>query len=341
MVADTLHQDMYVYDVYAEYLNKIEQYALNSTINSLSVRYYKQNIPLTKGIHDELDVISTAWYNRAFDIFDFTPVLEMQPLTYQNVNDESNQGVIRKTNGVLTLLAIVEPLPGDILNFYQHGSTNEYFTVQEVNFVHSVKDLNIYQITFETANWSKSSVEQLNIVEHYYYMKEFRKFYSSELYEDYAMLLEDRNTILEGINLSYDCIKCRYIDNDLELTDPKITKLNETLIYLNTLVKLPIKVIMNYPLDVKTFIPMTEQDTYMPIEGYVVPPYDPSIPYDQYAGQVQSEIMKKVFLLQNTYLKFVNYIPPVDGHPHTTKEKVFDEDATQIIRDLDGNVINT
>jgi len=340
MVADTLHQDMYVYDVYSEYLNKIEHYALNSTINALSVRYYKQNIPMTKGIHDKLDVITTAWYNRAFDIFDFTPVLEMQPLTYQNVNDEQNQGVIRKTQGVLTILAVTEPLPGDILNFYQHGSTNEYFEVKEVNFVHSVKDLNIYQLTFETANWSRSSVEKLNIVEHYYYMKEFRKFYSSELYEDYAGLIENRNNELEIINASYDCIKCRYLDSTLTLTEPKIKKLNETLIYLNTLVKLPIKIIMNYPLDVSTFIPMTEHDTYMPIEGYVAPPYDPSVPYDKWAGQKQSILMKKVYDLQTTYLKFVNYVPPVDGHPHTKKEKVFDEDATQIVRDLNGNSLN-
>ncbi len=350
MVADTLHQDMYVYDVYAEYLNKIEHYALNSTINSLSIRYYKQNIPLTHGVHDELDVIVTDGYSRVYDIFDFTPVLESQPLNYTTTNDETSQGVIRKTEGTLTIMAVVEPLPGDIFNFYQHGSTNEFFTVDEVNFVHSVKDLNIYQIRFSTANWSIKSIQDLSINEHYYYMKEFRKFYSSDLYEDYADLLENRNDKLEIINAGYECLETAYNDASLNdfggLTEYQVNLLNSVLLYLNDKVKLQIKVIMGYEIMLDQdglVIEIQEDDLYIIDPDYVAVPVDPNVPYDPYLGMIKSPIMTEVKSLQDTYFKFINYQTPLDGNPDTTglepQEPVFAEDAITIIRDLDGNAL--
>lgn len=354
MNADTLHQDMYAYDIYAEYLNKIEHYALNSTINSLSIRYYKQNMPLTKGVHDDLDAIVVSGYGRTYDIFDFAPVLQMQPLNYQVSNDESNQGVIRKTQGTLTLLAVVEPLPGDIFNFYQHGSTNEFFSVDTVNFVHSVKDLNIYELTFETANWSKKSLDDMIINEHYYYVKEFKKFYDSTLYDDYSTLLNDRNDMLRDINTGYDCIGMYYTDSvdineeTYNLNTNQILKLNSTLLYLNEKVKLGIKLItdrkIEYNSNTGLVLEITELDTYVQDPNYIPPNIiDPNVSYDPYAGMIQSNIMKKVYNLQNIYYKFINYQTPLDGNPDSTGlitvDKKFKEDAVTIIKDLDGNTI--
>ena len=354
MNADVLHQDMYAYDIYAEYLNKIEHYSINSTINSLSIRYYKQNIPFTMGTVDELDVIVTPGYSRAYDIFDFTPVLESQPLTYTNENDETNQGVIRRTQGTMTIMAVIEPLPGDVLNFYQHGSTNEFFSVSEVNFVHAVKDLNIYQIEFHTANWSVKSVEDMTIINHYYFVKEFRKFYDSTLYESYATLLESRNTELESINIGYDCVGTKYDDkitlsngDIITLPESKVILLNSTLRYLNDKVQLPIKYIDGYDIQRGPdglVIQIMESDTYIPDPNYVTPPYDPNVPYDPYAGQIQSVVMEKVRVLQDLYYDFINYQDPLDGNIDTTgikpETKIFKEDAVEIIRDLDGNTIN-
>ena len=353
MNADVLHQDMYAYDIYAEYLNKIEHYSINSTINSLSIRYYKQNIPFTKGTHDELDVIVTPGYSRAYDIFDFTPVLESQPLTYTNDQDENNQGVIRRTQGTMTIMAVIEPLPGDIFNFYQHGSTNEFFSVDDVNFVHAVKDLNIYQIQFSTANWSRASIDNLNIINHYYFVKEFRKFYDSSLYEAYATLLETRNDELDLINNGYDCRFTKYTDtvtlsdgSTLELPESKVQILNSTLMYLNEKVSLGIKYVAGYSIlrDIDGFvITMTEADTYIPDPTYVPPLFDPGTLYNPYAGQVQSTVMAKVFNMQDLYLSFINYQSPLDGNPDTTgleeTAPTFSEDAVAIIRDLDGNTI--
>ncbi|RLA81869.1 MAG: hypothetical protein DRG78_08460 [Epsilonproteobacteria bacterium] len=347
MVADTLHQDMYVYDIYAEYLNKIEHYALNSSINSLSIRYYKQNFPLTKGIHNELDVVVTSMYGRTYDIFDFTPVLESTPLTYSTTNDETNQGVIRKTEGTMTIMAVLEPLPGDVLNFYQHGSTNEFFSVNEVNFVHSVKDLNIYQITFSTSNWTLKSIEDMNISEHYYYMKEFKKFYSSELYEDYSDLLNNRNDVMEVINKYYDCAAPDYNNN---LSDTLKNKVNSTLLYLNEKVNLQNKIILDHEIlyDSSGLVQeITEEETYIAIPDYIPEPYDPNIPYDPYVGKSSDELLTSVRYLQDKYYKFINYQTPIDGNQDTTgitdltvENKTFKEDAIHIIKDLDGNIIN-
>jgi len=352
-MVDVLHQDMYAYDIYAEYLNKIEQYALNSNINSLSLRYYKQNFPLTLGVHDELDVVVTDGYSRTYDIFDFSPVLQMQPLSYNVENDTNNQGVIRKTQGTLTLLAVIEPLPGDIFNFYQHGSTNEFFGVDVVNFVHSVKDLNIYELQFSTANWDKKSVEELNINEHYYYVKEFRKFYSSALYEDYAWLLENRNTMLIDMNKKYDCIKMFYTDTviiggkDFPLSDYQINRANSILLYLNEKVKLNIKLIVGKSIERnpdKLVIKLTEAECYIDDPNYVPPNIiDPNVPYNAFAGKVRSELLNQVYLLQEVYWKFIEYQAPLDGNPDTTgiveQRKVFKEDAVDIVRDLNQNII--
>jgi len=352
MNADILHQDMYAYDVYAEYLNKISYYSLNSNINSLSIRYYKQNIPLTKGTYDELDVIVNT-YGRTYDIFDFAPVLQSTPLQYQVQNDETNQGMIRNTSGTLTMMAVIEPLPNDIFNFYQNGSTNEYFEVQSVNFVYSVKDLNLYEIQFETANWDKTSVEALNINEHYYYVKEFRKFYSSALYNDYSYLLENRNSILDEINNGYDFIKSYYTDSveinntTYDLNSNQILKLNSTLLYLNEKVKLGIKVVIGKKIEYDInglVLKIDEIDTYVPDPNYIAPNIpDPNIPYDPYAGMVQSNIMKKVFDLQNIYYNFINYQVPLDGNVDTTglstATKTFKEDTVTVIKDLNGNTI--
>ncbi len=345
MVADVLHQDMYMYDIYTEYLNKIEYYALNSQYNSLSIRYYKQNIPLTKGVYDDLDVLITDKYSRAYEIFDFTPVLEMTPLTYSTNNDEENQGVIRKTEGTLTILAISEPLPGDIFNFYEYASTNEYFEVLDVNFVYSVKKLNIYQLTFETANFHKSSVEALNIHEHYYYLKEFKRFYSSVLYDEYTELIKNRNTKLEQLSNYYNSVKC-YYDNNLPSSLSDIA--NSILNYLNEKVHLNNKFILDYPVlrDASGLvIELRIEQTYLPDPSYVPQPYDPNVPYDPYLGKLQDPLLKLVYELQVPYFKFINYQQPLDGILDTTgivkQKEVFNTNPTpgDTILDLSGNTI--
>ena len=328
MNADTLHQDMYLYDVYSEYLNKIKYYSLNSTINSLSIRYYKVNLDKTLGVESDLGMITVGQELITYDIYDFTPVLESAPLSYSTENDEDGQGLIRKTRGTLTILAISEPLPGDIFNFYQNGSTNEFFTVEEVNYVQSVKDLNIYQINFTTSQLYKQTVNDLSVSAHFYYVKEFHNFFISDLYDDYAYLLKNRNYIIDDINEYYNYNDCKYIDSTM--VESQTILANSMLLYLNELVQLNTKVIIGY-----SIIKDTPNDYPIRITDNDCLFDDPIL------GPTPIPLMIKIKKIQDLYFKFVLYNTPADYLPQNPDTLTNATTGVAIIKDLDGNAIGT
>ena len=118
-----LNQDSYMYELYNEYLNNLQFYQLNGKINALSIRYYKINYEKSNGIENELDMVNTKKFGKTYDIFDFVPVLESTQFNYSNMNDESNQGVIRNTQGMLTIMCVEEPLPNDVFHLYSNVSS--------------------------------------------------------------------------------------------------------------------------------------------------------------------------------------------------------------------------
>lgn len=320
MNADVLHQDMFLYNVYSEYLNKVQFYSINSNIQSLSVRYYRMNVPQSIGVERDLHMMLVDQYSMTFDIFDFTPILELSPISYSTENNEdTNQGLWHHATGSMTIMAVQQPIPGDIFHFYQHGSTIEYFDVTTVTYIQSVRDINIYQVEFETANVTPSTVDSLRINRHFYFLREFQNFFDSSLYDVYANLLNNRNDILNSINGYYDQIKCRY--SEVGLSDTQITKVNSALMYLNKLVKLKIKVIIGYSIinSFDNYIPLIDTDLYIGEPNFTLTfatdtGFDPTVGYNPYAGLPTSALMKLVFDLQNIYLQFVNYTPPnIDG----------------------------
>jgi hypothetical protein len=209
---DILHQDSYLYNVYDEFMQNVQHYSLNSSIRSLSIRYYRNSI--STGYDEDTSSFNSDKYDKIYDVFDFTPVLEMQPLSYGTMDDEAGQGLIRKTESIMTILSVSEPLLGDILYFYPgtHTEVNdtEVFVVREVNFIRSQKKLNMYQIRFETAQLTHTSLQLVKINKHSYFIREFDKFFDSELYSSFTFLLKNRNDIVHTINKSYNPIKCRY-----------------------------------------------------------------------------------------------------------------------------------
>jgi len=344
MNVDLLHQDMYAYDIYSEYLDKVQFYALNSNINSLSIRYYKLNMSQTTGVHEDIGVMTDnpKAKTRVYDIFDFVPVLESQPFSYTSSNDEMNQGLIRKTSGVLTVLALVEPLPYDIFNFYQTGKTNEFFYVTEVNFIQSLKELNIYQLTYETANLTMTSVSNLTIKDHFYYSKEFNKFFDQTLYDEYSNLINNKDNLMNDINLYYSCIETRYKDDDL--SEEIIQLINSMLIFLNDKVSLKIQPILNYNViyqDVDQTIAktLTLDDCYIPDPDYV-----PTLEYDPYHNQKLNILAYNVYYIQNIYYKFLNFQLSEASGLTNVENKEVTVDTTNLefikeIKDLDGQVI--
>jgi len=342
MMADILHQDYYVYDIYKEYLDKIKHYSLNGTINSLSIRYYKTNIAKSSGVIYELSMLASSQYAAAYDIFDFTPVLEFTPLSYSNDNAEEGQGIIRRTQGTMTILAVTEPLFGDIFNFYQQGSTNEYFDVTDVNFVQSVKDLNIYQISFETSQLYKSSVENLLINRHYYYVKEFTQFYDSVLYNDYSELMANRNNMLDELNTYYDSSLCIYKDD--MLSTKIIDKINNVLVYLNSKVKLNVKIIIPYDVlndnDINQYL-LNVADTWYPGPDYI--PNDSfavaNTIFNPFEGMIHSSFVELVLKFQELYFKFINYQEPIDVYINTVSDLENVSTGVEIYKNLTTNAI--
>jgi hypothetical protein len=213
-----LNQDSYLYELYNEYLNKVQFYQINGKINSLSLRYYKINYSISNGIEDELDMVNSKKFGKTYDIFDFTPVLENQPFTYNMSNDETNQGVIRSTQGMMTIMSVEEPLPNDVFHFYSNESEIEYLQVTNVNYVMSVKKLHIYQIEYITANLVKNTVDNFKINQHFYFLREFGKFIGSSMYNDIVNLSNTRDDDIVIINKYYDSRNCKYksiiIDDD-------------------------------------------------------------------------------------------------------------------------------
>lgn len=366
---DILHQDMYMYDVYKEYITKVQHYALNGNIQSLSIRYYKNNILYSKGYVDQIDYYGPSDYKRSFDIFDFAPVLEMQPLNYTSDDLDENQGVIRRTNGVLTLMGVPNPLPGDVFHFYQNETNIEYFKVLRVNYIKSVNSIKIYQIEFETYNVKSETVNMYDIINHYYYIKEFFKFFDSQIYESYSFLIENRNQILGEINKYYDVVKCEYRETiysnglKLDLSPEVINKTNSVLLYLNKLIRLNIKVILNHKIiyhgvNSNVCESLTEDDMMV---------LDPSIdvntslysgtPYVPYSNYQKSNLVYLVKTLQDKYMEFIMYEPTIDdteGEKQGVKDNIEIIDRTsslhrstidnstngeQLIYDLDKNII--
>jgi len=344
---DRLHQDMYTYQIYNEYLNQIKNYTINSNYNSLSIRYYKQNFGLTKNVYDELDIVASGQYNRVYEIYDFVPVLDAQPLTYTNEDSESSQGVIRKTFGTITTMVLEKPLPGDIFNYYNNDSISEYFEIKEVNFIQSVSDIDIYQLNFETCLIHPDTINAFDISEHYYYLKEFEKFYDKTVYPTYKTLLSNRNDIITELDKFYNYQLCKYDDvinfgtYDIQLPDILTQKVNSILLYLNQMVQIDNRIILGYEIlyNDKLIIKISQDDLYIPDRLYQEPPYDPSAVYNPYAGKVKSNLMELVYRLQNLYFIFFEYQSPVDGTSSNIEVHEIFEPNNNLILDLDSNII--
>lgn len=317
-----LNQDNYMYSIYEEYLNNIQNYSIQSSNQSLSIRYFKTNIPLTKGIDTDLDIITSKKYIKTYDILDFSPVLSATPLNYTNNDDESNQGIIRTTFGSLTLMCVEEPIPGDLFHYYGNDSHIEIFVVEEVNFIFSTKSLNIYSIEFKTANLTKTSLDNLIINNHYYFLKEFKKFFLSSIYEDYNFIMSDRDDILEKINIFYDSRKCWYnISDDIDIN----YKTNQILLYLNEIMQLEVD-----------FILFNDGFEFNDDNRHILLKYD-----DIFINSTEytDSIISSLYRVYEVYFKLDNYTTHIDTISPAIIDERIKEDSSITVKDLDGNIL--
>ncbi len=331
---DLLHQDSGMYQIYNEYLQTVQRYAIDSKIKALSIRYYRINMTRTN-TDEELSMMMTKKYGSTYDIYDLTPVLEMSPLMYTSDNDDTNQGVIRRTNGTLTILGIAEPLPGDLFHFYDANGNDEkdnieYFTVDNVNYNKDAASININQVEFSTANITKRSVEQLTILNQFYYIKEFKKFFSSDLYQNYSQLLEHRNDYVDLINTYYNPLKCWFSIKETGHSKKEYLNdlINNVIYYLNDKYALSFNpVLMEPSRNVLVIRRLIENGTITLDEiGLNNPEFITNVD--------DINLIRKVSELQFLYNSFENYELPDNNKIGTDIEK-----TNSVVRDLDGNVI--
>jgi len=319
-----LNQDSYLYDLYNQFLENLQFYQLNSSIKSLSIRYYKKNFSLSKNIEDDLDMVSSKRFEGVFDLFDFVPVLESQQFQYQNNNDQNNQGVVRTTSGVITIMCVEEPLPNDFFHLYSNESEIEYLQVTNVTFILSVKKLNIYQLEYTTANLKKSTVDKIPINQHFYFLREVSKFVGSSRYNDFATLLQNREDMLYTINKYYNDRKCCYMDKNLDLINPEIN------ITINKMLSI---------VSENIYIPKIGPILTVPVSA----PYDVKLSFNDSDILLKNELIDTVKKLYDIYFNILNYVVNINdpslGVQAINGTTVKDYKITSV-KDLDGNIIS-
>ena len=202
----------YQYQLYQEYLGTTKDNVLNYSQNpELAIKYFKINIPKSTNINDtngdtapafdaygdtdENEVlggtgITNSFKNFTYDIFEFTPVIEIQPLTYEQAG-EAWIG----THSSMSLMSIEKPSAGDLFTFYgaKDDTTDgtELFQITDVSYQRtSHKALPIYNLQFRSAPLKVDSIKDLLINEVYFYSIHFNKFLNGSCWESYQYSID-------------------------------------------------------------------------------------------------------------------------------------------------------
>lgn len=205
----------YQYQLYQEYLGATKDNILNYSQNpELSLKYFKINVPKSTNINDTNGEVAPAFdaygdvaaldeeetlsgtgithkfKNYTYDIFEFTPVIEIQPLQYEQAG-ESWIG----THSSMAIMSIDRPAAGDLFTFYgaQDNTTDgtEIFQITDVSYQRtSHKALPIYNLQFRSAPMKVETIKELTINEVYFYSIHFNKFLKSSCWDSYQYSLK-------------------------------------------------------------------------------------------------------------------------------------------------------
>jgi len=263
------NQNEYQYQLYQEQLQHIKKNTLLYANNpELVIKYFSININLSNNI-DQVDILfpqnvptdgelgddpanqtdytasaqsaihGTGMFDKfenfTYDIFEFTPVIEMSPFQYAP-NSDNNEG----TSGTMSIIAIDKPKVGDLFMYYNKVSDDgfnvvdqtEIFQVTSVQMQRTSNDiLPIYLLEFKTANILYENLKKFSIHNIYFYDNLQNNFISSECWDEYQYITKDRDNF-NLINKNYNKDKAYYEFNTLEYfselgntsTEPYISK---------------------------------------------------------------------------------------------------------------------
>ena len=245
------NQNDYQYGLYQEQLQQINKNSLLYSNNpELVIKYFSINLALSNNI-DQVDVLfpqnvptsgdddinqqdytasntsaihGTGMFDKfenfTYDIFEFTPVIEMSPFQY-SPNSDNNDGI----SGSMSLMTIDRPKVGDLFTYYakrdKYGNNvvdqTEIFQVTSIQMQRTSNDiLPIYQLEFKTANILYENLKKFSINEIFFYDNLQNNFTSSKCWDNYQIISND-NDKFKLINKNYNKDKAYYEFNTLNI----------------------------------------------------------------------------------------------------------------------------
>lgn len=296
----------------------IEYYAISDTRKALPIRYLKlQNSDNTD---DETSVMQKT-YNSTFYAYHLTPVLENQMINPIVQDDDTKQGITSSSQGEMVIMAISQPLPNDMFNFYvdKHQGLEkmeiEIFKITDVQFLRTSAGLNLYRCSYETAQVEDS---KLYVPKSFFWYNEFRKFYSIKYITNMQTIAS--GTLLNIINKWYRPEWS--IVYDFALTQDVNLRLNKILLFIkyfepSNSTRLPLILLNGYdPSKIKEpfvsagtlpseeVIGFSREDVWYSNPNYIP---DPNIAWSWELDKTPNELAKAVWDLMNLYKPFIFY----------------------------------
>ena len=328
-----LNINQYMYNVYDEYLERYYVNAVNYSINNgLIIRYFKILVDESYNFDSET-AIHTDYKNFKFALYDFVPIIDAQPPVSQVYFDPSLQGTSYNVTMTITITGIKNPLPGDLLHYYdltgnKEIDSTEVFRVRHVNYIRSMNNkFPIYQLEIEYAPMKRSTLDQIaqtQAIKHFYWDNETNSFISADRYKYLIFLKDNRENLLNKIYTIYNEVKAGY----------DYCKLNSVFKIIQKNHEFPIKVISP---DIE-FIDYSLKDFlgYFSLY-YKLKNHDPCYPNSDFP-QVDYLLNNKINELSNT-LENSKEIKFIDTNcEKKTDEVIFTIEKTDQIKFIEGNL---
>jgi len=192
------------YNLYDEYLERYYQNAINyAKQKGLPIRYFHIRADQSKNYDPETKIQITAKEFK-YDVYEFVQIIDMSMPVQQTIFDPTQQGTTYSVSFTCTIIGIQNPLPGDLINFYDvtgnmYIDETEVFRVKNVHYIRSMnKKIPIYQLEVENAPYKKSTLDEImahKMVHHYFYFADTGQFFEQPDYP-YFNYLKDNKSLL-------------------------------------------------------------------------------------------------------------------------------------------------
>ena len=294
----------------------IEYYSLSDVRKALPIRYLKMQ--QSDNTDDETSVMQKL-FNSTFYAYHLTPVLENQMPTPVIQDDETKQGITSYTNGEIVMISISKPIPGDLFNYYigNHQGLKdmqvEMFRITDVQFLRTSAGLNLYRLSYETAQIEES---KLYIPKSFFWYNDFRKFFSIK-YITNMQSINKRHLVAEILKWYKPEWSIVY---DFNLTKEVNLKLNQVLLFIkanepSNSTNIPLILLNGFdPLKIKDpnvisssnepYIGFTREDVWYPNPNYIP---DPTKIWEWTDDKIPNQLAKAIWDLLELYKPFIFY----------------------------------